>query len=248
MTDRILYEFPHSHFCEKARWALDYKGLAFKRVPLLPPWHGLVTRRYGKRTSVPVLLDGRHGVQGSAEIISYLDECYPVRPLTTGDPDEMRRLEKSFDRELGVSIRAFLYFYCLRHKKFVTAAFMQNSPRWHRLIFRLQYPALAWLIKRSYCPDQASADAAVERLLSALDRIWADLNGRPYVLATGFSRLDITVCSLLSFVTRPPELPLRWPEIPEDPFLQEWNAKIRSHPISDWVAKIYRDHRGVYQG
>ena len=27
-----LLEFPHSHYCEKARWALDYKGIPFEAM------------------------------------------------------------------------------------------------------------------------------------------------------------------------------------------------------------------------
>ena len=36
--DRIeLLQFPYSHFNEKARWALDFKGLRHVRTSLLPP-------------------------------------------------------------------------------------------------------------------------------------------------------------------------------------------------------------------
>jgi glutathione S-transferase len=31
-----LYQFQFSHYCEKARWALDYKGLAYAPKNLLP--------------------------------------------------------------------------------------------------------------------------------------------------------------------------------------------------------------------
>ena len=34
-----LYQFPLSHFCEKARWALDYKSIAYRPVNLLPGFH-----------------------------------------------------------------------------------------------------------------------------------------------------------------------------------------------------------------
>ena len=36
MTERILYQFPISHYCEKARWQLDHKGLAYRTRNLLP--------------------------------------------------------------------------------------------------------------------------------------------------------------------------------------------------------------------
>ena len=34
-----LYQFCISHYCEKARWALDYKGINYQTVNLLPGQH-----------------------------------------------------------------------------------------------------------------------------------------------------------------------------------------------------------------
>jgi glutathione S-transferase len=34
-----LYQFQFSHFCEKARWALDYKDLPYTCKNLLPGLH-----------------------------------------------------------------------------------------------------------------------------------------------------------------------------------------------------------------
>ncbi len=243
MVKRILYEFPHSHFCEKARWALDYKGLEFRRVALLPPWHILKTKRYGKQSSVPLLLDGERPVQGSGKIISYLDEVYPESLLTKGDNAECVKKEKYLDNEIGVPLRALFYYYSLKYKDFVTAAFVQNSPRWQRIIFEFQYPLVARLIKKSYCPTEESALQAGKKLLAALDQVWRDLDGKLYLHKDGFGRLDIAVCSLLSFVARPPEIPIVVPQLPKDPLLSEWDQRIRSHPLIGWIQEIYRLHR-----
>ena len=243
MQKRILYEFPHSHFCEKARWALDFKGLTFSRVPLLPGWHVLTTKRHGKYSSVPLLIDGTNKVQGSGNILTYLDEAYPDYPLTRADKSEAIKKEKHFDLALGVSLRAFVYYYSLKHKYFISQAFMQNSPPWQRIVFSMQYPALVHLIKRSYCPTEESAVQAGKALLGALDQVWAELDGKPYFQAEGFSRLDLTVCSLLSFVARPKELPVIWPKFPDDPLLKEWDERLRAHPLIGWIQGIYRSHR-----
>jgi glutathione S-transferase len=248
MQKRLLYEFPHSHFCEKARWALDYKGLDFRRVPLLPPWHMLVTRRYGKRSSVPLLLDGGRAVQGSAEIIDYLETRYPERALVPAGLSEAERKslftrEKKIDRDLGVPLRAFFYYYSLHHRPFIAQAFLQNSPFWQRPLFHLQYPVVAALIKRSYCPDQASADQAGEATLRNLDALALELNGKEYLHGDTFSRLDLAAASLLSFVALPPELPVVWPELPDDLFLRGWHQRLSDHPVSHWVRSLYQKHR-----
>ena len=36
---RTLYQFPISHYCEKVRWAMDYKKLEYKAKNLLPGLH-----------------------------------------------------------------------------------------------------------------------------------------------------------------------------------------------------------------
>lgn len=74
-----LLVFPHSHYCEKARWALDHKGLAFAEVPLMPGFHMSTVRRYASDTCVPVLLNDGMAVQGSSEIIDYLEQQFPSR-------------------------------------------------------------------------------------------------------------------------------------------------------------------------
>jgi len=50
-----LYQFPISHYCEKARWALDYKKLDYRKVNLLPGPHMKKTKKLSGKTQVPVL-------------------------------------------------------------------------------------------------------------------------------------------------------------------------------------------------
>ena len=62
-----LYQFAISHYCEKIRWALDYKGLNHVTVSLLPGQHVKTVRKLtGKASSVPVLDHDGQIVQGSA--------------------------------------------------------------------------------------------------------------------------------------------------------------------------------------
>ena len=47
MTDLVLVTIPFSHYCEKARWALDRAGLAYEERAHLPLAHYLPARRAG---------------------------------------------------------------------------------------------------------------------------------------------------------------------------------------------------------
>ncbi|MGB9165556.1 MAG: glutathione S-transferase N-terminal domain-containing protein [Rhodomicrobium sp.] len=82
-----LFQFPFSHYCEKARWALDYKGIPFQTVDLLPGFHLRTVRKLAPKTWVPVLRDNGIVVQDTSAIIDYLETKYPNPSLTPSDPD-----------------------------------------------------------------------------------------------------------------------------------------------------------------
>ena len=69
----VLYDIFWSHFCEKARFCLDFKELPHSIVRVNP-----FTRRevidLGARGDVPVLVDGGRVVAGSAAIAAHLFE------------------------------------------------------------------------------------------------------------------------------------------------------------------------------
>ena len=66
----VLYQFPISHYCEKARWALDYKNIDYDLVNLVPGPHRSVLNKLGATHSfTPVLLAQNKIVQGSESII-----------------------------------------------------------------------------------------------------------------------------------------------------------------------------------
>ena len=78
-----LYQFAISHYCEKIRWALEYKGLNYETVNLLPGQHVKTIRKLtGQASSVPVLEHDGQVVQGSAAILDYLDQAFPEHSLT----------------------------------------------------------------------------------------------------------------------------------------------------------------------
>ena len=84
-TKPVLWHIPVSHYNEKARWALDYEGIAYEERALLPGPHQLVTRRIARRTHVPVLEHDGQVVQGSSAIIDYVADRLGGARLTASD-------------------------------------------------------------------------------------------------------------------------------------------------------------------
>ena len=111
MTERILYQFPISHYCEKSRWQLDYKGLAYRTRNLLPGPHRLRTQWMARINTLPVLRDGQRVVGDSTKIAYYLEKHYPERSLIPTDAESRARvieLEQQLDR-VAVHVRRWRY-------------------------------------------------------------------------------------------------------------------------------------------
>ncbi len=58
MPQLRLLTIPISHYCEKARWALDRLGLAYVEERHLQVFHYLRSFQLSRGPNVPVLIDG----------------------------------------------------------------------------------------------------------------------------------------------------------------------------------------------
>lgn len=240
-----LLEFPHSHYCEKARWALDYKGLAFQPVALLPGFHMLTVRKYAADTSVPLLLHNNQIVQGSNEIITYLDRQYPEHLLTPTDAEQRQQcldIEADMDTRLGLTIRQVLYSRLLAYPEFIRYCFTHPMPRIKQMIFSLFYPALRYKIYNTYVISDAKVGLARREFDITMTELEKKLQGRQYLVGEQFTRADLSVASMLCWLVMPPEHPFPWREIP-DTQTQAFYDDYQGHPVSEWVSKIYKDHR-----
>ena len=113
-TKPTLWHIPVSHYNEKVRWALAWKGVEHRRRAPVPGTHmpiALWLTRGGQYTFPVLTMDGRH-IGDSTEIIAVLEERFPEPALYPADADERRRaleLEDFFDEELGPPIRQLVW-------------------------------------------------------------------------------------------------------------------------------------------
>jgi glutathione S-transferase len=68
MTPRLIC-IPFSHYCEKARWALDRRGIAFVEEGHLPILHTRATRPAGGRSTPLLVVDGGPTLTDSTDIL-----------------------------------------------------------------------------------------------------------------------------------------------------------------------------------
>lgn len=239
----ILHQFPISHYSEKVRWALDYKGVDYQLRNHLPGLHVKKIRKMASRTSVPVLQHGDKAIQGSADIINYLEDRFPERPLTPSDQKQRSAAlewERYCDREIGPHVRRFCYDTLLRHPKLVVPLLSSGGPFWSAPVMRLTFSRLEKVMRKTMSIKEPEVSQSREALGNALERLSQALEGRDYLVGNRFSRADLAAASLLAPLFMPPGYGLEWPATVPSP-LKEW---IDQHQAQlDWPRRIYQLHR-----
>jgi glutathione S-transferase len=108
-----LYVIPGSHPSMTARLALEQKGIAYKRIDLMPVISKAALRALGfPGVTVPALrLDGQR-IQGSREIVRELDRIQPDPRLVPTDDDERAAVEEAErwgDTDFQAPVRRILW-------------------------------------------------------------------------------------------------------------------------------------------
>lgn len=80
-----LYDCAFSPFARKVRLVLEHKGLAFTAVDGLHASNRDALVKVNPRREVPALVDGDFAVVNSAQIVAYLEDAYPERPVMPRD-------------------------------------------------------------------------------------------------------------------------------------------------------------------
>ncbi len=242
-----LYSFGISHYCEKARWALDWYGASYEEVFWPPGAHRFLARRLGaERSSVPILAVGETLVQGSGKILDWLERGHVdgASLLAHAEREDAAEIERRGDAVVGPAVRRLVYGEMLpKYQAMVKPAFFQGAAPAHRLLGELMWPVTVRLIQKGY---RATAETApqsrveVEGELDWLDTLLSD--GRRFLVGDRFSRVDLTLASLLSAFARPPQMRL-YHEMSLPPALAADVERWRERPALRWVNEMYRDHR-----
>ncbi len=247
MPDRAtLYTFRVSHFCEKARWALDLGGVDYREERWAPGPHALAARRLGTDSSLPILHCAEGVIQGSGAIIDWLEAagragwCDAV-PAARAD---MVELETCADNRIGISVRRLIYASGLsvEPRPIARQLFAGATPSQRRLAW-VMWPLTRQLMAfgmRARPRDRDAARADVDRELDALDARLGD--GRPFLVGDRLSRADIAVASLIAPLAKPPQHPIYRDLTPWTTY-QRLVDDYQDRPTIRWVRRLYADHR-----
>ncbi|WP_437585728.1 glutathione S-transferase family protein [Sorangium sp. So ce1000] len=264
-----LITIPWSHYCEKARWALDRAGVPYREDAYLPFAHALPALWAGGRTSVPVLVSSAGVLRDSTDILRYADTLVPPERALFfrefREPDagraEVEALEELFDLDLGPATRRIAYFHLLPDAE-GTFTLMGGSfralegagaalPWWFgRGAFRAYFPVARSVMNAAMRIDAASAERSRGKVRAVFDAVNERLrDGRPFLVGDRFSAADLTFAALAAPLLVPEDHPASLPppgELPSD--LRALAEALRGEPAGAFALRMYREHRHARPG
>ncbi len=246
----LLITIPFSHYCEKARWALDYAGLDYHEQGHPPLLHYRATLPRGAR-SVPVLVAEGKVYADSTPIVELANALATrERKLLPADPvmrAEVLALEDELDRKLGPAIRRVAYYYLLRSPEICSRLFRQQIHGLDRALLPISEKLIMRGIERGLGVNAAGYARSLERVRSDFARISERLaDGRSFLVGDHFSVADLTFASLGAVLLLPSESPAPMPGYEEAPApLRALIDELRATPAGRFGLRMYRDHRSA---
>jgi glutathione S-transferase len=240
--DLRLVTIPFSHYCEKARWALDRAGLAYREDPHLPLISMVVARRAGGGKMVPVLITPDGPVTDSTDIVAWCDAHGDALPLFPPGPlgDEVRALEDDFDERLGPATRRLAYAAVLPARA-ASESLFDSAPKWEARVVSTMFPLVRGVMSRRLRLDPAS----LARSRMIVDEIFASVgarvaDGRRYLVGDRFTAADLAFAALAAPVLAPDRYGAPLP--PRETWPAEWRTYVdamRATPAGKFALRLY---------
>ncbi|MFL5823005.1 MAG: glutathione S-transferase family protein [Solirubrobacteraceae bacterium] len=249
-----LITIPISHYCEKARWALDRAGLAYREDRHVQGVHRIVARRAGGGTTVPVLVTPGRVLGESEDILDWVDgQTAPERRLFPAQPEgreEVLGLCRRFDEELGPHGRRLIYVHMLAQHDLVLRFNNQGVPRWEDGLIRYAWPLVTRFMTRAldiHPGVEVEDEGVVWREFDFVADVLA--KGGPYLCGDRFTAADVTFAALSASVLAPPEygIPLPQPDV-MPPATAALVRRAREHPAGAYAMRLFAEKRSARPG
>lgn len=244
-----LITIPPSHYCEKARWALEHAGIPYREEGHPPLLHQWATRVAKGSSSTPILVAGDRVLPDSTDILQFIDaehadgwRPYPTDSQLRGEAEE---LEEVFDTRLGPHTRRVAYYHLLQHNELFHSSVLAGVGGFESSLFRALSPVIKKLMRAGMRIDDEGAERSlgyVRTVFATVDELLSD--GRSYLVGKDFGAADLTFAALAAPVLLPRNYGSPLPslgEVPADLLVQI--EEFRSSPAGEFALRLYRDHR-----
>src|SRR5690348_9488038 len=249
MTDPVarFVTIPLSHYCERARWALDLSGISYREESHVPLFHRLATSRAGGRT-VPVLVVGHEVIDDSAAIVRCVHQHVPRIGLLPSDPEERQMVteyERFIEREIGPHVRRWAYGHLLQQYRLLKPCFTRGAPMIERILAPVTVRLTLPLIRRVYRIDPSRVQGSLRRARVALDEIGRRLAPtQRYMVGNQLSAADLTLGSLAAPLVFPGQYGGVLPPFETLPALMRAEIEeVRATPAGQFILRLYEQER-----
>ena len=244
-----LITIPISHYCEKARWALDRAGLAYREERHVQGIHRVAARRAGGGSTVPVLVTTDGSLGESEEILVWvdgrLDPEQRLFPAERDARDQVLHLSRRFDGAFGVRGRRLMYVHMLAARELALRFNNQGVPRWEDRVLRYGWPVMSGFVAREL-GIKPGIEAEDERVVwQELDFAAEQLAGNgPYLCGERFTAADLTFAAMSAPVIVPPVYGVA---LPQPDVLPHATAALvrraREHPAGRYALQLFATQR-----
>lgn len=247
-----LVTIRYSHYCDRARWALDFTPLEYTEDGHPPGLHqfAVLPLTDGKWSATPCL------VMPDGEVIANSTDI--VRRLVNDFPEELGSLypkamsakitaiEAEMEIEIGAYARQMAYTFVL-DRKFLKKAgpwFTRGTSTVEKLLFDRAKPMIAKGMVNIMRCRYSRIPAAVEAIEKYFDKIGEILERQPYICGAEFTAADLTFATLAYPTIFPPEyadVMMGIEDMPEE--YQKLITKFRATKAGQHALRMYREHR-----
>ena len=239
-----------SHYCEKARWALDWAQVDYREEVHAPLAHRRATRKVGGH-SVPVFASPAGVLCDSSEIVLHADALAPAERKLLPDLENkdargrVLAFEDELDETLGVDARLLVYWYNLHEDASARAMAGRMFRTQSTLARSIVAPLFRGLVFRMYGVSAESAQRAEARVRRTFAKVGDTLGDRPFLEGDRFGLADLTFASLSSILLLPEEHPfMRTGRTDPSPDFVRLAHELRATRAGQHALRMYREHRG----
>lgn len=244
-----LVSIPMSHYCDKARWALELKKISFTEEFHMPVFQIRASKKAGGKGTVPVLATPEKSYGDSTDILQYLDQLQSEPRLYPEDPalrKEVEELEELCDEKLGPHTRRIAFSLMLGNKELMLSVLKHKTPSGQFRAFRWGFFFFKFLIRKGMNITPASVERSVKKVDEIFTVIEAQLekSGGPYLFGDAISAADITFATMAMPAVLPSPFFIPLPDISAlDPDRRKLVEDCRSRPGGVFALKLYREER-----
>jgi glutathione S-transferase len=169
-----LLHFRVSHYNEKVRWALDWKGWPHRRQAYVPGFHVAPVRLRTGQNQLPVLLLEGETIIGSSRILAEIERRRPEPPLFpagAAERERARSIERFFDEEVAPDVRRLFWSAYLDHPGVCARMAADGASALTAAAWRAVFPAMRPLFRSNMGVKPAQVERARQRLGGYFDRL-----------------------------------------------------------------------------